>query len=54
MQHFPEWGYYAPCVAPLLAVSATYVGVCVSGHVVMRLIAGPDRQDQLARRPWVA
>jgi hypothetical protein len=54
MQHFPEWGYYAPGVAPLLAVSVTYVLVCVVGHGVMRLIAGPARQDQLARRPWEA
>jgi len=54
MQHFPEWGYYAPGIAPLLAISVTYVLVCVVGHGVMQLIAGPARQDQLARRPWEA
>ncbi len=52
MRRFPEWGAYAPGVAPLVAVSVTYVLVCVVGHGVMRLLAGPARQDRLARRPW--
>jgi hypothetical protein len=54
MARFPEWGAYAPGVAPVLAISATYVLLLVVGHAVMRLVAGPARDDQLARRPWEA
>jgi hypothetical protein len=49
---FPEWMVFAPGVAPILADAATYVGIVVLGHAVMRLIAGPARKDRLARRPW--
>jgi uncharacterized membrane protein len=52
MQRFPEWGTYAPGVAPILAISATYVIMVVLGHGVMRLVAGPARGSPLARRPW--
>jgi hypothetical protein len=52
MALFPEWGAYAPGIAPVLAISATYVLVGVVGHGVMRLSAGPARADRLARRPW--
>jgi hypothetical protein len=52
MARFPEWGSYAPGIAPVLAISATYVVLGVLGHGVMRLIAGPAREDRLARRPW--
>src|SRR5437868_1142624 len=52
MRRFPEWGSYAPGVAPVLAISATYVILVLVGHGVMRLIAGPAREDRLARRPW--
>jgi hypothetical protein len=51
MAKFPEWGSYAPGIAPVLAISATYVVLGVLGHGVMRLVAGPARQDRLARRP---
>jgi hypothetical protein len=54
MKHFPEWGAYAPGVAPVLAISATYVLFILVGHAVMRLVAGPARADRLARRPWEA
>jgi len=54
MRRFPEWGSYGPGVAPILAISATYVVFVLVGHGVMRLIAGPDREDRLARRPWEA
>ena len=54
MQRFPEWGSYAPGVAPILAISATYVIMVVLGHGVMRLVAGPARGSPLARRPWEA
>jgi hypothetical protein len=53
MKRFPEWGTYAPGVAPVLAISATYALLVVVGHGVMRLVAGPAREDRLARRPWV-
>jgi hypothetical protein len=54
MERFPEWGAYAPGIAPALAISATYVLLGVVGHGVMRLLAGPARADRLARRPWQA
>ena len=54
MERFPEWGSYAPGVAPALAISATYVLFGVVGHGVMRLVAGPARGSRLARRPWEA
>jgi hypothetical protein len=54
MRHFPEWGSYGPGIAPVLAISATYVVMVLVGHGVMRLIAGPADRDQLARRPWEA
>jgi hypothetical protein len=54
MERFPEWGSYGPGVAPVLAVSATYLLVGVLGHGVMRLVAGPAAADRLARRPWEA
>ena len=50
MRHFPEWGYYAPGVGPVLAISATYVILVLVGHGVMRMISGPSREDPLARR----
>ena len=54
MARFPEWGAYAPGAAPVLVISATYVLLVVLGHGVMRLVAGPAREDRLARRPWEA
>jgi len=41
MARFPEWGAYAPGVAPVFAISATYVVLVLLGHGVMRLVAGP-------------
>jgi hypothetical protein len=54
MERFPEWGAYAPGLAPVLAISATYVLLGSVGHAVMRLLAGPARGSPLARRPWEA
>ena len=48
---FPKWMVFAPGVAPILADAATYAGIVVVGHAVMRLIAGPAREDRLARHP---
>jgi len=45
---------FAPGVAPIVADAAAYVGIVALGHAVMRLIAGPAREDRLARRPWAA
>src|SRR5215471_13907894 len=39
MERFPGWGAYAPGVAPVLAVSATYISMMFVGHGVMRLVA---------------
>ena len=47
---FPKWMVFAPGVAPILADAATYIGIVVIGHSVMRLIAGPASGDGLARR----
>ena len=52
MRRFPEWGSYGPGVAPVLAISATYVIVVLVGHGVMRLVAGRAGEDRLVRRPW--
>ena len=44
---FPKWMVFAPGVAPILADAATYVGIVAIGHTVMRLVAGPSRDDRL-------
>jgi hypothetical protein len=44
---FPSWMVFAPGVAPILADAAAYVGIVAIGHVVMRLVAGPSREDRL-------
>ena len=46
--NFPKWMVFAPGVMPILADSATYVGMVILGHAMMRLIAGPATEDQLA------
>jgi hypothetical protein len=52
MRLFPEWGSYGPGVAPILAISASFVIMVLVGHGVMRLVSGPAGEDRLARRPW--
>jgi hypothetical protein len=52
IRQFPQWGRYAPGIAPILAISASYVVLVLVGHGVMRLVAGPAGEDRLARRPW--
>jgi hypothetical protein len=52
MAMFPEWGYYAPGIAPMLAISVAYVVLGVVGHGSMRVISGPAGADPLARRLW--
>ena len=52
MAMFPEWGYYAPGIAPMLAISVAYVVIGVVGHGLMRVISGPATADPLARRLW--
>ena len=49
-----EWGAYTWGVATVLAISAAYVLLGILGHGVMRLVAGPAREDRLARWPWEA
>jgi hypothetical protein len=48
---FPNWMVFAPGILPILADGATYAGIVVLGHAVMRLIAGPADADHLARQP---
>jgi hypothetical protein len=52
MAMFPEWGYYAPGIAPMLAISVAYVIIAVVGHGSMRVIAGPATADPFAHRFW--
>jgi hypothetical protein len=52
MAMFPGWGFYAPGLAPMLAISGAYAVLGIIGHGLMRLIAGPAEADRLARRPW--
>ena len=47
---FPEWMVFAPGISPILADGATYVGIVAIGHAVMRLIAGPAREDRLRNK----
>ena len=54
MAHFPEWGTYTWGAETVLAISAAYVLLGIVGHGVMRLAAGPAREDRLARWPWEA
>jgi hypothetical protein len=44
---YPAWMVFAPGVAPILADTAAYVGIVAIGHAVMRLVAGPSREDRL-------
>jgi len=44
---YPAWMVFAPGVAPILADAAAYVGIVAIGHAVMRLMAGPAREDRL-------
>ena len=46
---FPRWMVFASGMTPVLADAVTYVGMVALGHAVMRLIAGPAHDDQLAR-----
>ena len=47
--NFPKWMVFAPGGLPILADGATYVGMVALGHAFMCLIAGPAKEDQLAR-----
>jgi len=51
---FPKLMVFAPGVAPILADAGAYFGILILGHFVMRLVAGPARDDRLARKPVVA
>jgi hypothetical protein len=46
---FPKWMVFAPGIAPILADCAVYLLAVVMGHAMMRVVAGPARQDRLAR-----
>ena len=51
---FPQWGAFAPGLAPVLADAATYIGLVALGHAVMRFVSGPARGSRLARQPSAA
>jgi hypothetical protein len=44
---FPAWMVFAPGVTPILADAAVYIAIVAIGHAVMRLVAGPAREDRL-------
>ena len=50
MTMFPEWGSYAPGIAPMLATSGAYILLGIIGHGLMRLVAGAAKADRLASR----
>lgn len=50
MATFPEWGYYGPGIAPMLAIAAAYLILGLAGHGLMWFIAGPAKTDSLSRR----
>ena len=47
---FPEWMVFAPGIAPIIADALAYIGIVAIGHVVMRLVAGPSREDRLRNK----
>ena len=47
---FPRWMTFSPGIAPILADAAVYALLVVVGYGVMRLVAGPDQADALARQ----
>ena len=47
---YPAWMVFAPGIAPILADAAAYVGMVAIGHAVMRLVAGPAREDRLRNK----
>ncbi|HVM48509.1 MAG TPA: hypothetical protein VMU04_10810 [Candidatus Acidoferrum sp.] len=52
MAKFPQWGAYAPGMAPVLVTAVSYAVMVLLGYGVMRAVAGPAGADRLARRPW--
>ena len=48
---FPAWMVFAPGVTPIIADAVAYIGIVAIGHAVMRLIAGPSRDDRLRNGP---
>jgi hypothetical protein len=47
---FPKWMVFARGVAPILLDAAAYIGIVAIGHAVMRLVAGPSREDRLRNK----
>ena len=47
---FPRWMTFGPGIVPILADAAVYALLVIVGYAVMRLIAGPDLADSLARQ----
>ncbi|HTG29508.1 MAG TPA: hypothetical protein VK818_14920 [Methylomirabilota bacterium] len=46
---FPDWIVFSPGITPVLAVATIYALLVVVGHSVMRFVAGPAKDDSLAR-----
>jgi hypothetical protein len=44
---YPAWMVFSPGFAPIIADALAYSGIVVIGHAVMRLVAGPSRNDRL-------
>jgi len=46
---FPKWMTFGPGLAPIFADATVYILFVLVGYAVMRLVAGPDKADALAR-----
>jgi hypothetical protein len=51
---YPHWIVFAPGIVTVLVDAACWAGLTALAYAVMRLVAGPARDDPLARRPWGA
>jgi hypothetical protein len=49
---YPHWIVFAPGSLNVLVDAACWAGLAALAYAVMRLVAGPVRDDPLARRPW--
>jgi len=47
---FPSWMVFAPGVAAIVGDAVAYIGIVAIGHAVMRLVAGPAREDRLRNK----
>ena len=49
---FPQLIVFAPGIVTAFVDGVCWAGLTALAQGVMRLVAGPAREDRLARRPW--